>query len=67
MTWNEYLLAQRKLKQVQIEFLSSGDVQVLVTRNGDQHDITSERLEAEKRDVAEIEQILRDNGISFDT
>lgn len=66
MTWDEYLFAQRKLKLEQVEFLGSGDVQVSIMRNGVLRDVTAERLVEEKRDIAEIEQILRDNGVQFD-
>lgn len=66
MTWRDYLLEERTQQLEQISFLGSGNVRLHVTTNGVQRDVTEERLETTKKHLAEVEQILREEGVPFD-
>jgi hypothetical protein len=66
MTWLEFIRDERTDKLEAIEMLSSGRVQLHMTTNGVRKDITDERLAKLKEDVAEIEQILTEEGIPYD-
>ncbi len=66
MTWQEHLLQQRKYQLGQIKFLGSGKARLHVIEGGVTRDVTEERLEQTKKNLAEVEQILRDEGFSLD-
>jgi hypothetical protein len=63
--WLNYLANERAEKLHQIDALGSGLVQLHMTTEGVRRDITAERLERLKADVAEIEQILREAGCTW--
>lgn len=60
--WLNYLADERKEKLEQLEVLSSGRVQLHMTTNGVRKEITEERIEKLKADIAEIERILAEDG-----
>jgi hypothetical protein len=66
MSWLEYLKHERANKLSQAVTLASGKVQLHMTTNGVKRDITQQQLEKLEADIAEIEQILIEEGVPFD-
>jgi hypothetical protein len=60
-----YLANDRAFKLNRIHALSSGWARLHMTADGVTHDITDEELGRLREDVAEIEQILTEEGCSF--
>lgn len=67
MDWREYLLQERTEKLSEVEILSSGRVRSYISTNGVQRETTDENVEKLKADIAEIEEILREDGVPFDS
>jgi len=66
MNWLEYLKHERANKLSQAVTLASGKVQLHMIANGVKKDITQQQLEKLEAEIAEIEQILVDEGVPFD-
>jgi hypothetical protein len=66
MSWVEYLKHDRANKLSQAVSLAAGKVRLHVTTKGVQKDITQQQLEKLEAEIAEIEQILIDEGVPFD-
>jgi len=64
--WVEYLTHDRANKLTQAVTLASGKVQLNMTTNGVMKDITQQQLEKLEAEIAEIEQILIEEGVPFD-
>jgi hypothetical protein len=62
MTWQEwaltYLTEERDDLKNRIEMMESGRVWFGETRNGERRDVTSELLERNRKNLAEIERII---------
>lgn len=66
MTLLDYLREQRAQKLVRIEALETGELQLFETMEGVTTETTSEQLAKLKSDVAEIRQVLIDEGFAVD-
>lgn len=66
MTWLEYLVKEREGKLSSLEMMSSGRVRSYMSENGIQRETTEENVEKLKEDLAEIEQILTEEGVDFE-
>lgn len=66
MGWLTYLREQRTRKLSQIDALETGTVQLSSTEGDVTTDITSAELAKLKSEVAEIRQVLIDEGITLD-
>lgn len=62
LDWHRYLIERRKVLLSQIDWLSSGRMQVYHNRE----DVSKAALADERANLAEIEEILTAAGISFD-
>lgn len=65
MNWLDYLHEQRAEKLGQIDALETGNVQLFETNEGVTRETTAEQLAKLKSDVAEIRQILVEEGIDI--
>jgi hypothetical protein len=64
--WLGYLAGERHHKLKRIYALSSGAARLHMTHDGVQRDITDETIARLRADVAEIEQILKEEGCTWD-
>ena len=67
MTWLEYLRKERADKLKRIEALGRDGIELSIMEAGVRRDITEEQIDKLKADVAEIEEILREEGIAFNS
>ena len=66
MTWLEYLRDERCRKLSQIDAIETGTMQLFETVDGVTREVTGEQLALLKAGVAEIRQVLIDEGVSAD-
>ena len=66
MTLLRYAREQRAQKLARIEALETGDLQLFETMEGITTETTAEQLAKLKSEVAEIRQVLIDEGIAVD-
>ena len=68
MPWREriieYLRGQRTELQRRIELLSSGKFQLMEITDGESKDVTEEHIAKLHNHLAEVEQILTEEGLS---
>ena len=60
--WHDYLRSQRKQMIQDTEFLQSGTIRISRTEAGVITDLGPSAIEANTRNIAEIEQLLTDAG-----
>ncbi len=66
MRWFDYLRDLRVEKLNQIDGLEAGNMELSASIGGVAHDITAERLQKLKSEVAQIRQVFIDEGMEPD-
>lgn len=67
MEWYEFLREERARKLNSIEALSSGSLVISARTDGVVRDVSAEMIADHQQHIAELEEILRAAGESFDT